>query len=65
MKKKGLDMEQKRNLIGWAFLLPATILIFVFCFYPMVQALMLSFQKGMGSIKDIMRRPFSTREVTG
>ena len=22
MKKKGLDMEQKRNLIGWAFLLP-------------------------------------------
>ena len=49
MKKKGLDMEQKRNLIGWAFLLPATILIFVFCFYPMVQALILSFQKGMGS----------------
>ena len=49
MKKKGLDMEQKRNLIGWAFLLPATILIFVFCFYPMVQALILSFQKGTGS----------------
>ena len=49
MKKKGLDMEQKRNLIGWAFLLPATILIFIFCFYPMVQALILSFQKGMGS----------------
>ena len=24
MKKKGLDMEQKRNLIGWAFLLPDT-----------------------------------------
>ena len=49
MKKKGLDMEQKRNLIGWAFLLPATILIFIFCFYPMVQALIISFQKGMGS----------------
>ena len=49
MKKKGLNMEQKRNLTGWAFLLPATILIFVFCFYPMVQALILSFQKGMGS----------------
>lgn len=49
MKRKGLDMEQKRNLIGWAFLLPATILIFVFCFYPMVQALILSFQKGTGS----------------
>lgn len=36
-------------MIGWAFLLPATILIFIFCFYPMVQALILSFQKGMGS----------------
>ena len=48
-KRKGLNMEQKRNLPGWAFLLPASILIFVFCFYPMVQALILSFQKGTGS----------------
>ena len=49
MKKKGLNMEQKRNLTGRAFLLPAALLIFVFCFYPMVQALILSFQKGTGS----------------
>ena len=49
MKKKGLNMEQKRSLTGWAFLLPAALLIFVFCFYPMVQALILSFQKGTGS----------------
>ena len=48
-KRKGLNMEQKRNLTGWAFLLPASILIFVFCFYPMVKALILSFQKGTGS----------------
>lgn len=48
-KQKGLNMEQKRNLTGWAFLLPASILIFVFCFYPMVQSLILSFQKGTGS----------------
>lgn len=48
-KRKGLNMEQKRNLTGWAFLLLASILIFVFCFYPMVQALILSFQKGTGS----------------
>ena len=48
-KRKGLNMEQKRNLTGWAFLPPASILIFVFCFYPMVQALILSFQKGTGS----------------
>ena len=49
MKRKGLNMEQKRNLTGWAFLLPSALLIFVFCFYPMVQALILSFQKGTGS----------------
>lgn len=49
MKRKGLNMEQKRNLTGWAFLLLAALLIFVFCFYPMVQALILSFQKGTGS----------------
>lgn len=49
MKKKGLNMEQKRSLTGWAFLLPTALLIFVFCFYPMVQALILSFQKGTGS----------------
>lgn len=49
MKRKGLNMERKRNLTGWAFLLPAALLIFVFCFYPMVQALILSFQKGTGS----------------
>ena len=49
MMKKGLNMEQKRSLTGWAFLLPAAFLIFVFCFYPMVQALILSFQKGTGS----------------
>ena len=49
MKKKGLNMEQKRSLTGWAFLLPAALRIFVFCFYPMVQALILSFQKGTGS----------------
>lgn len=49
MKKKGLNMEQKRSLTGWAFLLPVALLIFVFCFYPMAQALILSFQKGTGS----------------
>ena len=38
-KRKGLNMEQKRNLTGWAFLLPASILIFVFCFYPIQYAL--------------------------
>ena len=47
-KKTKLTLEKKYNLTGWAFLLPAAILIFVFCFYPMIQALMLSFNNGMG-----------------
>ncbi len=33
-KRKGLNMEQKRNLTGWAFLLPASILILYFAFTP-------------------------------
>ncbi|MBP3488469.1 MAG: sugar ABC transporter permease [Roseburia sp.] len=40
---------QRRNLTGWLFLLPATILIFAMSFYPMVQALLLSFQTGVGN----------------
>ena len=47
-KKRKLSLERKHNLTGWAFLLPAAILIFVFCFYPIIQALMLSFNNGMG-----------------
>lgn len=48
-KKEKLSLEKKHNLTGWAFLLPAAILIFVFCFYPMVQAIILSFlKKGTG-----------------
>ena len=26
-KKKGMNLERKQNLTGWAFLMPATILI--------------------------------------
>ena len=48
-KKTKLTLEKKYNLTGWAFLLPAAILIFVFCFYPMAQAILLSFKKGMGA----------------
>lgn len=51
-KKKGkLNLEKKHNLTGWLFLLPAAILIFVFCFYPMVQAILLSlYKKGTGGV---------------
>ncbi len=46
--KKKMSLQKKHNLIGWAFLIPASLLIFVFCFYPMFQAILLSFKKGMG-----------------
>ena len=46
MKKIGL--EKRHNLTGWAFLIPAALLIFVFCFYPMAQAILRSFRKTNG-----------------
>lgn len=48
MKKKTMGIEKRHLLIGWLFLLPAALLIFVFCFYPMFQALLLSFKAGKG-----------------
>ena len=47
--RKKMSLEKRHNLIGWAFLIPASLLIFIFCFYPMVQAILLSFKKGMGA----------------
>lgn len=48
MKQKMSGMK-RRNLIGWSFLLPATILIFAMSFYPMIQAFILSFKSGIGN----------------
>ena len=42
-------MEQRRNLTGWVFLLPAALLIAVMSFWPMIQALILSFKTGRGT----------------
>ncbi len=39
-------MHQKQNIIGWFFLIPATVLIFWLSFYPMIRALLISFQGG-------------------
>jgi len=54
MKSRGngntsLTINQKQGLTGWFFLLPATILIFAMNFYPMLQALILSFKTGIGN----------------
>ncbi len=45
-KKKRLSMHQKQSLAGWAFLMPATLLIFIMSFYPMFSALLTSFKRG-------------------
>ena len=44
-----MSLQKKHNLIGWAFLIPASLQIIVFFFYPMFQAILLSFKKGMGA----------------
>ena len=47
-KPRKMTLEKKHNLTGWAFLAPATFLIAVFSFWPMIKALVLSFQTGKG-----------------
>ena len=59
MKKIGL--EKRHNLTGWAFLIPAALLIFVFCFYPMAQAILLSFRKTNGEFTVFQTMPESFR----
>jgi lactose/L-arabinose transport system permease protein len=46
--KKSMSMQRKSNLTGWLFVSLAVIMIFVFYFYPMLQALLLSFKSGTG-----------------
>ncbi len=46
-KHRFWTMERKQSAAGWAFLAPATILIFIFSFWPMFQALLTSFKRGL------------------
>lgn len=48
-KKKKMSLSKRQNLTGWAFLTPATLMIAVMSFWPMIQAFILSFQKGKGN----------------
>lgn len=43
-----LTLRRRQSLIGWLFIVPASVLIFIFYFYPMVRAALLSFQTGVG-----------------
>ncbi len=45
-KRKGLGLLTKQRAAGWAFLTPASLLIFVMSFYPMVQAFITSLKTG-------------------
>ncbi len=47
--RRKLSLHQKQNLVGWAFLLPAALLLVWMCFYPMLRALLLSLQTGAGA----------------
>ncbi|MBQ3372968.1 MAG: sugar ABC transporter permease [Oscillospiraceae bacterium] len=46
IEKRRKTVERKRKAIGWSFLLAASLMIFVFSFYPMIAALITSFKTG-------------------
>ncbi len=48
-KKTGRNLRMQNTLIGWSFITIAVIMICLFYFYPMIQALILSFQTGIGA----------------
>ena len=45
-KKKGLTLLQKQSRAGWIFLTPATVLIAVMSFWPMISAFIMSLKTG-------------------
>nr|WP_294493255.1 sugar ABC transporter permease [uncultured Mediterraneibacter sp.] len=45
-KKRKMTLLQKQSAAGWVFLLPATILIAVMAFWPIIQAFIMSLQTG-------------------
>lgn len=47
--KKGLTLVAKQRIAGWTFLTPATLMIVVMSFYPMVRAFIISLQTGAGA----------------
>jgi lactose/L-arabinose transport system permease protein len=44
-----VSLARKYAIWGWVFVAPAALLIFIFSFYPMVQAFILSLQSGRGN----------------
>ncbi|WP_227000859.1 carbohydrate ABC transporter permease [Protaetiibacter intestinalis] len=50
--RRRLGTDRRHNLTGWAFLLPAALLIVLVSFLPMIQAFILSLQTGRGTRLD-------------
>lgn len=48
-KKRGMTLLAKQRAAGWAFLTPATLMIVIMSFYPMIRAFILSLQTGTGT----------------
>lgn len=46
-KRRFWTMERKQSAAGWVFLAPASILIFIFSFWPMFQAFLTSLKRGL------------------
>ena len=57
--KKGMTLVAKQKAAGWAFLTPATLMIVVMSFYPMVRAFIISLQTGTGANMRFAERIFS------
>lgn len=47
--KASRNIRIKNAVIGWSFIAVATLMIILFYFYPMFQALLMSFQSGAGT----------------
>ena len=45
-KKKGMSITGKQRAASWMYLAPATILIFIMSFWPIIQAVITSFKTG-------------------
>ena len=48
-KKSGMSLVAKQRAAGWIFLAPATIMIAVMSFYPMIRAFIISLQTDAGA----------------
>ena len=44
-----MKLVKKQAMVGWGFIFAGALLIFIFSFYPIIRALLLSFQTGVGT----------------